>query len=83
MTLDITKLDSWSINDGFTITGINVDKTWTILDETISCPPVTAGVTVTCNAQAYAAVYIGAVATGTYLPPLIDEFALVSSMWFP
>ncbi|KAF9526795.1 hypothetical protein CPB83DRAFT_794315 [Crepidotus variabilis] len=77
---DITGLDDWSINDGFTITGIDVDNTYTLLDETISCPPVTAGVSVTCNAQAYAAVYIGAVATGTYVPPWIDEFALVSSV---
>ena len=56
-----------------------MDKQFNLVDESISCPPVSARLKIDVDAKANALATIGAAVSGTLVPPKIDTFALITS----
>ncbi|KAJ7149272.1 hypothetical protein C8R43DRAFT_888085 [Mycena crocata] len=59
---------------------IDFSKSKNLFSKSLSCPPIDAKVSVDVNANAHAVVTIGVAATGTIVPPKIDDFQIVASM---
>lgn len=77
-TIDISSLNDFNVDKSTTLTPVDVDKTFNLLDKSISCPPVDASVKVDADAKAHAVASIGVAATGTILPPEVTSFSLVA-----
>ena len=58
---------------------VNVDKQFNLVNQNISCPPVSASLKIDVDAKANALATIGVAVTGTLVPPKIDTFALITS----
>ena len=58
---------------------VSVDKQFNLVNQSISCPPVSARLKIDVDAKANALATIGVAVTGTLLPPKIDTFALITS----
>lgn len=66
-------------NKSISLPPVSVDKQFNLVDESISCPPVSARLKVDVDAKASALATIGVAVSGTLLPPKIDTFALITS----
>lgn len=75
----LKKLNEWDVDDQHKLAPLSLNKSFNLFNRSISCPPATAGVNVDVAAQASAVVAIGIVAAGTFIPPMIDDFVIVSS----
>ncbi|KAI0792496.1 hypothetical protein C8Q75DRAFT_792108 [Abortiporus biennis] len=75
-------LDSTSININKNLgtKNFNIDKSSTLLSQSVDCGSVKAGVDITVDAKASGSVNFGLVAMGNVIPPKIDEFALVAAL---
>ncbi|PFH48172.1 hypothetical protein AMATHDRAFT_66125 [Amanita thiersii Skay4041] len=76
----IKGLNDFDLSKSTNLPPIDINKNDTIFKESISCPPITAGLAVDIDAQAHAQASIGLVVKGTILPPNIDELAIVSNL---
>ena len=56
----------------------DVDKTFNLVNQNISCPPVNGQVIVDVEAKAHAVATIGVAASGTIIPPVISSFAVIT-----
>ena len=56
-----------------------MDKQFNMVNESISCPPVSASLKIDVDAKANAVATIGVAVNGTLVPPKIDTFALFTS----
>ena len=56
-----------------------MDKQFNLVNQNISCPPVSASLKIDVDAKANALATIGVAVTGTLVPPKIDTFALITS----
>jgi len=72
-------LNNVDSNKSLNLPPVNVDKQFNLVDESISCPPVNARLKIDVDAKANALATIGAVVSGTLVPPKIDAFALITS----
>ncbi|KAF8896684.1 hypothetical protein BD779DRAFT_1433082, partial [Infundibulicybe gibba] len=59
---------------------LDVDKTFNLLNKTVSCPPITASLKIDVGAKAHALASIGIAASGTFIPPKISSFGIISSV---
>ncbi|KAJ7585204.1 hypothetical protein C8J56DRAFT_788976 [Mycena floridula] len=63
-----------------TLPPIDVSKKVSLLDKSISCGPVTASVTADVDAKAHAIVALGVAASGTLVPPKLDDFSITATV---
>lgn len=78
ITIDISSLNDFNFDNSTTLSPLDVDKTFNLVDQSISCPPVDAGLKVDVDAKAHAVASIGVAASGTILPPEISSFAIIT-----
>ncbi|KAF9526498.1 hypothetical protein CPB83DRAFT_770221 [Crepidotus variabilis] len=72
-------LNEWNIDNQKQLSAIDVDQSFNVFDRSITCPPLKIGIRMDVNTKAHAVVSVGVVAMGTFLPPKIDDMALVST----
>jgi len=66
------------INNSTGLEPIDVDNKFNLLNQAISCPPLKASVNIDIDAKAHAEVALGVAASGTIVPPNIDNFAITT-----
>ncbi|KAJ2912665.1 hypothetical protein MD484_g7761, partial [Candolleomyces efflorescens] len=76
----IKKLNDVSLDKSVTLPPLNVDKTFNVLDQELSCPPIEARLKLDVSAKANAVAAIGVAAEGTIVPPKIDDFAVTATL---
>ena len=76
---DISSLNEFNVTQNKDLSPFDIDKTFNLVDQKISCPPVDAGVKIDVDAKAHAVASIGIAATGTVVPPAVSDFALIVS----
>ncbi|KAK0235436.1 hypothetical protein EDD85DRAFT_773310 [Armillaria nabsnona] len=59
---------------------VDVDQTFNLLNESISCPSIDAGLNINVAAKAHALATLGVSASGTILPPSIDDFGITANL---
>ncbi|TFK33758.1 hypothetical protein BDQ12DRAFT_614698 [Crucibulum laeve] len=77
---NIKGLNDFDVNKNTTLSPFDIDKTFNLVDQKLSCPPLAAGLKVDVDAKAHALASIGVAASGTIVPPKIDDFAIVSTL---
>ncbi|PPQ93459.1 hypothetical protein CVT25_008563 [Psilocybe cyanescens] len=77
---DISSLNDFNVDKSTTLSPVDVDKSFNLLDKSISCPPVDASVKVDADAKAHAVASIGVAASGTILPPEVTAFSLIAGL---
>ena len=75
----IEGLNDFDSSKSINLPPVNIDKQFNLVDESLSCPPVSARLKIDVDAKATALATIGVAVSGTILPPKIDSFALVTS----
>lgn len=76
----ISGLNDFDIDKSKTLDPLDVNKKFNLLNQEISCPPVSASLNIDVDAKAHALATIGVAASGTIIPPKVDDFAIISSM---
>lgn len=56
-----------------------MDQTFNLLNESVSCQPIDAKLNINVAAKAYALATLGVSASGTVVPPNINDFAIRAS----
>ncbi|KAK0458142.1 uncharacterized protein EV420DRAFT_1270744 [Desarmillaria tabescens] len=59
---------------------VDIDQTFNLLNESISCPSIDASLNINIAAKAHALATLGVSASGTILPPKIDDFGITASL---
>lgn len=59
---------------------VNVDQTFNLLNESVSCQPIDAKLSINVAAKAYALATLGVSASGTLVPPNINDFAIRANL---
>ncbi|KAF9474083.1 hypothetical protein BDN70DRAFT_340803 [Pholiota conissans] len=77
---DISSLDDFNVNKSTTLQPFDIDKSFNLVDQKISCPPVDASVKIDVDAKAHAVASIGVAASGTILPPKVESFAVIAGL---
>ncbi|KAJ3506385.1 hypothetical protein NLJ89_g6898 [Agrocybe chaxingu] len=80
MVRPIKKLNTFDVEKSGNVLDVGVDKNFNLIDESLDCPPVAASIKVDVGASATAAVALGVAVSGTIIPPLIDDFAIISTL---
>ncbi|SJL12386.1 uncharacterized protein ARMOST_15812 [Armillaria ostoyae] len=68
-----------SIDKSFAIP-VDVDQTFNLLNESISCPSIDASLNINVAAKAHALATLGVSASGTIIPPNIDDFGITANL---
>ncbi|KAF4610321.1 hypothetical protein D9613_010283 [Agrocybe pediades] len=76
----LKSLNDFNIDKSKVLPPVDVNKNFTLIDESVSCPPLDARLKVDVEANAHASASIGVAVTGTILPPKIDDFAVITSL---
>ena len=79
--LAIKKLNNFDVDKNKDLPPFDVDKKFNLLNQSISCPPVSASVNIDVEAKAHAVASIGVAASGTIVPPKINDFAITASVY--
>ncbi|KAJ2923672.1 hypothetical protein H1R20_g13421, partial [Candolleomyces eurysporus] len=66
----------WEHLENFTLLDIN--RTWNVFDQSLTCPPISARARMDVSAQVNVAASVGAAVEGTIIPPKVDDFALIA-----
>ncbi|KAG6867774.1 hypothetical protein C0993_011259 [Termitomyces sp. T159_Od127] len=72
----IKDLDTFNFNNSQTLPPLNIDQDFNLLNAQLSCPPITASLTVDVDAKAHAVAAIGVAASGTIIPPNVEDFSV-------
>ncbi|KAF8896682.1 hypothetical protein BD779DRAFT_1668426 [Infundibulicybe gibba] len=76
----LSGLSGFDTNKSTALPPLDVDKTFNLLTKTVSCPPITASLKIDVGAKAHALASIGIAASGTFIPPKISSFGIISSV---
>ena len=79
LDLAVASLNTVNVDQSTTLPPVSVNKTFNILDETLSCPPVEGRLKIDVSVKADAVAAIGVAAEGTIIPPKISDFAITTS----
>lgn len=77
----IKGLNDFDVDKSKTLKELSVDKNFNLLTQELSCPPITASVKIDVDAKANALATIGVAASGTIIPPKVEDFAVITSMF--
>ncbi|KAG6877409.1 hypothetical protein C0992_010015 [Termitomyces sp. T32_za158] len=75
----IKDLGAFNFNDSQTLPPFSVDQDFNLLNAQLSCPPITASLTVDVDAKANFVAAIGVAASGTIIPPTVEDFSVIIS----
>ncbi|KAF8988453.1 hypothetical protein BDQ17DRAFT_1435003 [Cyathus striatus] len=75
----IKSLDDFSKSASTTLP-IDATKSVEIFNQNISCPPLSAGAKVSVDIDAHGTANVGVAASGTIIPPKIDNFGITTSL---
>ncbi|RDB15048.1 hypothetical protein Hypma_005455 [Hypsizygus marmoreus] len=76
----IKNLNDFDIDKSKTLSPLSVNKNFNLLNQQLSCPPITASVKIDVDAKANAVATIGVAASGTIIPPKVEDFAVITSL---
>lgn len=76
----LSSFTEFDIEKSTTLPPIDIDEPFNLVDETLDCGAVKATFKADVNAKAHAVVDIGVVATGTIIPPKLDNFNVFSGL---
>ncbi|KAH9475770.1 hypothetical protein JR316_0011329 [Psilocybe cubensis] len=76
----IASLNNFNVDKSTALDPISVNKTFNLIDQKVSCPPVDASLKIDVTTDAQANITIGIAASGIFVPPVIQEFAIITSM---
>jgi hypothetical protein len=76
----IKGLNDFDVDKSTTLQPLSVDKSFNILDQKLSCPPLAASLKIDAAAKADATASIGVAASGTIIPPKIEDFAVIAGL---
>ncbi|KAJ7143998.1 hypothetical protein C8R44DRAFT_141912 [Mycena epipterygia] len=76
----ISSANTVDINDSKALPAADFSKKASLFDKSVSCPPVSASVSVDVDCTAHAVVTLGVAATGTIVPPKISDFSIIASV---
>ncbi|KAF8898004.1 hypothetical protein CPB84DRAFT_1748022 [Gymnopilus junonius] len=77
---DISSLDHFNVNKSITLQPLDVDKSFNLVNQNISCPPVSASVKVDVDAKAHAVASFGVAASGTIVPTKVTDFSIIAGL---
>ncbi|KAJ2912659.1 hypothetical protein MD484_g7751, partial [Candolleomyces efflorescens] len=66
----------WEHMENFTLLDIN--RTWNVFDQSLTCPPISARARMDVSAQVNVGASVGAALEGTIIPPKVNDFALIA-----
>ncbi|KAF8988454.1 hypothetical protein BDQ17DRAFT_1257650 [Cyathus striatus] len=75
----ITSLNDWKQSASKALP-FDVTKSAQLFNKNISCPPLSAGAIVNVNVDAHGTANIGVAASGTFIPPKIEDFAITATL---
>jgi hypothetical protein len=78
--VEVKSLNDFDVDKSKTLSPISVNKNFNLLDKKLECPPLTASLKIDVNAKADAMASIGVAASGTIVPPKIEDFALIAGL---
>ena len=78
-TTVIKDLNTVEIDKTKTLKPIEFNKAFTLVDETLNCPPIQGRLKVDVDAKGNAAASINVAAEGTIIPPKVKDFAVTAS----
>lgn len=73
-------MNTFNINQSKSLTPIDINKNYVLVDKTVSCPPLAASLKIDVDASAHAVTSVGVAVIGTIIPPLITDFAVITGM---
>ncbi|KAH8829973.1 hypothetical protein DL96DRAFT_1461298 [Flagelloscypha sp. PMI_526] len=73
-------LNNVSIDESKTFPPLAINKKFNLVNQKVSCPGRSAGLTVDVNANAQVVVTVGIAAAGTIVPPNFEDFALTTTI---
>ncbi|KAG6864360.1 hypothetical protein C0991_010233, partial [Blastosporella zonata] len=76
----IKGLDTFNVDKSQTLSALTVDQPFNLLNEQLSCPPITASLKIDVDAKASVIPTIGVAASGTIIPPKITDFSVITSL---
>ncbi|KAG5726845.1 hypothetical protein E4T56_gene1090 [Termitomyces sp. T112] len=76
----IKNLDTFNFNKSLSPQPFGIDRTVNLFNESVSCPPNTASLTVDANANATVAAIFGVAASGRFFPFRVNDFAMIIRM---
>ncbi|THU98958.1 hypothetical protein K435DRAFT_795246 [Dendrothele bispora CBS 962.96] len=74
----VSDANSFNISNSTQLEPFDIDKKFNLFNQSIDCGPVTATVSADVNANAHFTAAVGLIASGTIIPPNVDQFALTS-----
>ncbi|KAF8961154.1 hypothetical protein BDZ97DRAFT_1226986 [Flammula alnicola] len=77
---DISSLNDFNVNNSQALPPLDVNKTFTLVDQSVSCPPVDVSVKIDVDTKAHAVVTLGLAASGTIVPPKVSDFAIIANL---
>ncbi|KAF4610324.1 hypothetical protein D9613_010280 [Agrocybe pediades] len=77
---DITSLNDFNVNKSTTLQPLDVDKSFNLLDQSLSCGSIEGKVKIDVNAKAHAVASIGVAASGTVVPPKVSDFSIIAGL---
>ncbi|KAG6820027.1 hypothetical protein H0H93_006365 [Arthromyces matolae] len=76
----IKNLDTFNVNKSETLAPFSVDQPFNLFNQQVSCPPITASLSIDVDAKANAIATIGVAASGTIVPPEVKDFAVITTL---
>ncbi|KAF8066939.1 hypothetical protein FPV67DRAFT_1417007 [Lyophyllum atratum] len=76
----IKGLNDFDVDKSKTLSPLTVDKNFNLLNQQVSCPPITASLKIDVDAKANAVATIGVAASGTIIPPKVKDFAVITTL---
>ncbi|KAJ3512020.1 hypothetical protein NLJ89_g3766 [Agrocybe chaxingu] len=76
----IKALNEFDVDKSSTVAEVGISRNFPLIDESVSCPPLSAHLKIDVDANAHAAVALGIVVSGTIIPPVINEFAIITGL---
>ncbi|KAF5381809.1 hypothetical protein D9615_005580 [Tricholomella constricta] len=76
----IKGLNDFDVDNSKALSPLSVNKNFNLLDQQLSCPPITGSIKIDVDAKANAVATIGVAASGTIIPPKVKDFAIITSL---
>ncbi|KAG6889555.1 hypothetical protein C0995_016682 [Termitomyces sp. Mi166 len=71
----IKNLGTFNVNKSQTLPSFGVDQNFNLFNQSLSCPPITASLSIDVDAKANAVATLGVAASGTIVPPKVQDFS--------
>ncbi|KAG2004239.1 hypothetical protein CC2G_002816 [Coprinopsis cinerea AmutBmut pab1-1] len=76
----VEDVNTVEVDESTTLPPLTLDKTFTLVDQQLTCPPLDGRLKIDVDAKARAVATIGVAAEGTIVPPRITDFAVITTL---